>query len=492
MEPKGFGPIRTLDGLRSRTAIHPIKKATLTKLVPPGPRPRGEPHATIPPMTSPRLPLAGTRSVRARRKTGLASVAHSAFVAVLCVILAACGIAGPTPRPSASPGPTASPTTPPDPATVYAAIEEQVRAIRGLEEKAPVQPKVLDEAALSAYVKEQFRKDNPEALVKANERMLKVLGLLPADASLEDLYISLLSGVVAGLYNPRDKTLYVVSRSGGLGPTEKTTFAHEYTHALQDQNFGLAGLELDAPGKGDQGMARLALVEGDATLLMTLWQIDHLSQAELIQLLGESLDPAVTGPLEKMPAVLRESLMFSYTGGLNFAQRLQSGGGWAAVDAAFGKPPASTEQILHPEKYDSGEAPTVVDLPNDLAARMGSGWSLGLEDTLGEFQLRLWLANAAGGVATDQANATKAAAGWGGDRVAVLDGPGGSTAVVIRSEWDSVSDAAEFATQAKLVVASLAGAGEVVAPGGTTVRVILASSDDVVTRLSIVLGLAGD
>jgi predicted small lipoprotein YifL len=440
-------------------------------------------------MTSPRLPVAGTRSVRARRKVGLASVAHSALVAFLCVTLAACGIAGPTARPSA---PTASPTTPPDPATVYAAIEEQVRAIRGLEEKAPVQPKVLDEAALSAYVKEQFRKDNPEALVKANERMLKVLGLLPADASLEDLYISLLSGVVAGLYNPRDKTLYVVSRSGGLGPTEKTTFAHEYTHALQDQNFGLAGLELDAPGKGDQGMARLALVEGDATLLMTLWQIDHLSQAELIQLLGESLDPAVTGPLEKMPAVLRESLMFSYTGGLNFAQRLQSGGGWAAVDAAFGKPPASTEQILHPEKYDSGEAPTVVDLPNDLAARMGAGWSLGLEDTLGEFQLRLWLANAAGGVATDQANATKAAAGWGGDRVAVLDGPGGSTAVVIRAEWDTASDAAEFAAQAKLVVPSLSGAGDVLAAaGGTNVTVVLAPSADLVSRLKNILAAAG-
>ena len=491
MEPKGFGPIRTLDGLRSRTAIHPIKKATRTKLVHPGPRPRRELHATIPPMNSPRLPVAGTRSVRARRESHCSGVARSAFVAVLCMALAACGISGPTPRPSASSGPTASPTIPPDPATVYAAIEVQVRAIRGLEEKAPVQPKVLDEAALSAYVKEQFRKDNPEALVKANERMLKVLGLLPADASLEDLYISLLSGVVGGLYNPRDKTLYVVSRSGGLGPSEKTTFAHEYTHALQDQNFGLAGLELDAPGKGDQGMARLALVEGDATLLMTLWQIDNLSQAELIQLLGESLDPAITGPLEKVPAVLRESLLFSYTSGLTFTQRLHSSGGWAAVDAAFGKPPASTEQILHPEKYDSGEAPTIVDLPNDLAAKMGAGWSVGLEDTLGEFQLKLWLANAAGGVATDQSNATKAAAGWGGDRVAVLDGPGGVTAVALSSEWDTASDAAEFATQAKLVVASLAGASTVVTSiGGTRVLVILAPTNDAVDRLASVLGPA--
>jgi hypothetical protein len=396
---------------------------------------------------------------------------------------------GPSPS---TPAPTASPTTPPDPATVYAAIEEQVRAIRGLEEKVSVQPKVLDEAALTDYVKEQFRKDNPAQLVEANERLLKVLGLFPADASLEDLYIGLLSSQVAGLYNPTDKTLYVVSRSGGLGPGEKTTFAHEYTHALQDQNFGLEKLNLDATGDSDGAIARLSLVEGDATLLMTLWQIDNLTQAEIIRLLGESLNPALTGPLEAMPPVLRESLLFPYTSGLNFIQRLHSGGGWAAVDAAFAEPPASTEQVIHPEKYDSGEQPAVVDLPDDLAGRMGTGWSLGLEDTLGEFQLKVWLANAADGAATEQGDATKAAAGWGGDRVAVLFGPGGATAVVIDSQWDSPSDAAEFATQTELVVASLSGEGEVVAPaGGTSVRVILAPSDEQVSRLSVVLGLAG-
>ncbi len=66
--PRGFGPIRTLEAAHSRTASHPIKKATLTKLVPPGPRPAREPHATIPPMNSPRLPLVGSTSAHARRR----------------------------------------------------------------------------------------------------------------------------------------------------------------------------------------------------------------------------------------------------------------------------------------------------------------------------------------------------------------------------------------------------------------------------------------
>ncbi len=364
-----------------------------------------------------------------------------------------------------------------------------MRAIRGLEAKSAVDPKVLDEAALSTYVQDQFRKDNPPELVAANERLLKGLGLLPADASLENLYIDLLSSQVAGLYNPEDKQLYVVSRSGALGPTEKTTFAHEYTHALQDQNFNLAGIDLDAPGEGDRAIARLSLVEGDATLLMSLWQINHLSQAEILQLFNEALDPKITGALEKMPPVLRESLFFPYTAGLTFAQGLQASGGWEAVNAAFSRLPASTEQIIHPEKYTSDEAPIHVDIPDDLAAKMGSGWTTGLEDTLGEFQLKLWLAEAGGAVAS---GAEEAAAGWGGDRTIILDGPDGAFAIVIRSEWDTPADAAEFAAKAESVVDGLANPGDVLAlVDGTGVTVVIASDQDLVGRVENLLGLAG-
>ena len=188
------------------------------------------------------------------------------------VLAVACGAPGPTASPTPSPRPSASPagspTPPPDPATVYATIEEQVRAIRGLPAKTAVDPKILDEAALKKLTEDSFRKDNPESLIAANERLLKMLRLLAADASLEDLYLELLRSQVAGLYSPDDKQLYVVSRTGGLGPAEKTTFAHEYTHALQDQTFDLSRMDLDQIGEGDRALGRLALIEGDATLVM--------------------------------------------------------------------------------------------------------------------------------------------------------------------------------------------------------------------------------
>ena len=269
------------------------------------------------------------------------------------MLAAACGTSGPTASPPAnpSPTPTATPSSAPasagpissaDAAAVYATIEDQVVAIRGLQPKAKVDPKVLDDAGIKKLTADSFSKDNPPDIVAANERIMKALGLLPADASLTDLYVSLLGSQVAGLYDPDAKTLYVVSRSGALGVVEKSTFSHEFTHALQDQNFDLGALKLDEIGQGDRSFSRLALVEGDATLSMSYWQIQHLSQAELGQLIASANDDPSTKVLLGMPAILRESLLFPYLQGLTFVQGLQGSGGWPAVNEAFGRPPAST------------------------------------------------------------------------------------------------------------------------------------------------------
>src|SRR5919112_284811 len=150
---------------------------------------------------------------------------RDAVAALAAAILVVTGFGPTTP---ASPPSNASPTAAADLKEVYAAIEDQVVAIRGLTPKAPVDPQVLDDAGIKKFVSDSFSKDNPAEVVAANERLLKAFDLLPADASLKDLYLNLLGSQVAGLYSPDDKKLYVVSRSGGLGPAEKTAFAHEF------------------------------------------------------------------------------------------------------------------------------------------------------------------------------------------------------------------------------------------------------------------------
>jgi hypothetical protein len=437
------------------------------------------------------------------RPTGLTTADHRsrrlpsalAGLAALALIAAACGSTEPSSTPpasSASAGPPTSasvaPTEAPDPATVYASIETQVQAIRGLTARNPVAPKLLDDAGIKQLTADSFTKSNPPEVVKANERVMKAFGLLPADASLSDLYVKLLGSQVAGLYNPDDKTLYVVSKSGGLGPAQRTTFAHEFDHALQDQSFDLGSLSLDGVGHGDQSTARLALVEGDATLVMSIWQLQNLSQADLGQLLAESAADPGTQVLLDAPPVLRDSLLFPYTAGLSFVQGLQAGG-WQAVNAAFEKPPASTEQVLHPEKYASGEAPIAVTLPADLPARLGTGWKTSFEDTNGEFSLAVWLRT---NTAIDTATANAAAAGWGGDRYALLEGPNGAWSVVTKTVWDTPADAAEFESAATGLVEKLASPASLLPGAGGAERwIVIASDDATLNAVAGALGLAG-
>jgi hypothetical protein len=432
-----------------------------------------------------------------------------ALTVTVVALVAACGSAGPsaTPSTSTAPIPSAPPSTAPsaapsqgvsgsigpgasqDLATVYRQIEDQVIAIRQLQPKRPIEPTVLDGPGLQKLVSDGFDKDNPPELIAANQEIYQALGMLPKTANLKDLYVGMLGSQVAGLYNPDDKKLYVVSRSGKIGVLEKSTFSHEFTHALQDQNFDLGSLKLDEIGEGDRSFARLSLVEGDATLSMTDWQLQNLGPADFTELLRESQSDPSAGQLATLPAILRQSLLFPYIQGLAFVQGLQMSGGWGKVDDAFGHPPASTEQILHPEKYKSGELPVAVSLPSDLASRLGAGWSVPLVDTFGEFQLGVWLEQSAG---IDKTAADAAAAGWGGDRVAAIRGPNNAWAVVLKTAWDTAKDASEFEAAAKPLVDALADPAQLLPGAGGTERWVLVGSDDAtLNRVASTLGLAG-
>jgi hypothetical protein len=419
------------------------------------------------------------------------------------VLAGACGPStpSPSPTPSASPSPPPATSPPVDPSppesgeptasvdttAIYRSIEEQVVAIRGLAPEAEVDPQVLDEAELKRRVEASFHEDNPAGIVEANERLYKALGLLEEDASLEALYLELLGSQVAGFYSPEDDELYVVSRSGGLGVIERVTFAHEYTHALQDQHFDLEDFGLDDLTQSDRNLGRLSLIEGDATALMSFWAQGHLTPAETLELLGGSLDPEQMEILARMPAILRESLEFPYTRGLQLVLALQAQGGWAEVDAAYDRPPASTEQVLHVEKYAADEQPVDVALPEGLAAGMGAGWSVALEDTFGEFQVGVWLRT----ILRRVGPANDAAAGWGGDRLAVLKGQSGDWAVGMITEWDTTADALAFHDAATEASAGWPSGAVSMQSGSTRVTIVIGSDPSVATRLDAMLGATG-
>jgi hypothetical protein len=191
-----------------------------------------------------------------------------------------------------------------------------------------------------------------------------------------------------------------------------------------------------------------------------------------------------------MPALLQATLQFPYSAGLNFVGAQFRGGGWAAVDALYKAPPDTTEQILHADKYASGEKAVRVTFPADLAGRLGSGWKDILQDTLGEFQLSVWLREVGGLAAAD---ANSAAAGWGGDRIVLLEGPSDAWAVVVDTAWDTTADATAFVDGAKGIARALkaSASSDVLQRDGSSATILVASSADVLGKVANALGLAG-
>jgi hypothetical protein len=419
----------------------------------------------------------------------------------LIVLLAACGstvqpsgtppaIATATPAPStpASPSPASSAIPAGDVDAIFDAIEQQVSDIRGLSASKPVDREFIDRDELRTTLTQLFDEETPPDYLAANERLYKALGLIPADSDLRSLSLDLLSGGVAAFYRHDQGKLYVVSSDGEPGASERFYFSHEYDHALQDQNSTIFADQDGILDQSDRILARQAIYEGDATLLMSQWAAANLDQSDLLELLGQAADPEAQAVMARTPPFMVESLTFPYTTGLGYVSQAQSGGGWPAVDAYFDRMPESTEQILHPEKYTSNEPPVVVTLPVDLATDLGKGWSVPLQDTFGEFQIGTWLRQA--GVAAG--DATTAAAGWGGDRLAVMTGPDETWAVAMETVWDTPADAAEFEAAAGSALAAADGTGRVLpGTGGKTRWVLIASDAPTLGHVAGVLGLAG-
>jgi hypothetical protein len=418
-----------------------------------------------------------------------------ATLAMAALLAAGCGSTNASPSASASastPSPASTPAASPSASAsggataLYAEINQQVQAIRGLEEKKPIEPTIVSPEEMTQVLKDAFNADYPAEQVAADEQLYHGLGLLPKDDELADVYLDLLTSQVAGLYDPIKEKLYVVSKAGGVGAVEQVYYSHEYDHALQDQHFDLEKVQDGLDDQTDEALARQSLVEGDAYLTMSYWLQQNLTPEEIGEVIQSSQDPAAQQALQGIPAIVQAQITFSALQGTQFVTSIQLAGGWEGVNSAFGDLPTSSEQVLHPEKYSAREAAIAVDLPDDLAERMGSGWSSTKEDTMGEHQTAIWLGSGAIAAATD------AGAGWGGDRITYLSGPNDSWAIAWHTVWDSKDDAAEFEVTAKSAVENAGGPGQVLpGEGGTTRWVVIGSNDAALGKVANVLGLAG-
>lgn len=323
-------------------------------------------------------------------------------------------------------------------------------ARRGLTLPEPLPLHFPNRAELRAYLDRQLEIGLTQDALDQALRFYAVFGWMPAETDLMGLLTEFYSSQVGGFYDTETKEMNVVLLSGRplgdrLPIIEQIVFVHEYVHALQDAAFDLNAYltETQALDNQDAQLARLALVEGDATLVMNEYAVYAAQRNPLGTLTGLLLGGLQAGNLTLppgIPDIIASELLFPYTEGEVFVRALFNAGGWETVNAAFSNPPQTTEQILHPEKYFSGEVGVEVRLVNS-AGKMGEGWQLADEGVMGEFYLREFLAQE-----LTAAQAASAAAGWGGDAFHIYQHSDGRLAAMLRLEWDTPDDLAEFQT----------------------------------------------
>lgn len=333
---------------------------------------------------------------------------------------------------------------------------QEAETWRGLKAREPVPSGTVDEPVLRQKMLESFREELPPEVLRPVEKGLKAFGFIPEDLDLVKFLPELLSSQVAGYYDPERHYFALVDREElALGTDlsdeakrlQDAVLVHELTHALQDQYFHLETFTSSRP-LDDADVARVALIEGDATLVM----IDFFAQTSLETMPGSEQMASMLGDPQQMlgsgvpgtaelvaaPAWFQDTLLFSYAQGFQFCLSVRQKGGQALLDKAFSTdPPRSTEQILHPEKWHTKrDDPVAVAWPKLPLA----GWTKVSDGQLGELSVRTLVRDLA---KQSGDRSVKAAAGWGGDRFEVYEKKGRRLLVWI-SEWDTEADAKEL------------------------------------------------
>ncbi|HWJ20970.1 MAG TPA: hypothetical protein VNS52_01350 [Gemmatimonadaceae bacterium] len=330
----------------------------------------------------------------------------------------------------------------------------------GLKFKRPPKLELRSKEQVRQFVERTFTESQAAKNLSASEAAYKRLGLIPDTLDLHKLFVDVLSEQIAGFYDPKTKVLYVVQ---GTDPAMAgVTVRHELVHALQDQYLNLDSLQ-HVEGNDDRAAAAQAVIEGQAVYEQLASMSGDGSFVDRIpggwDRIRQTLRDEQAGMpvLASAPMVIQEELIFPYLSGAEFVRRFkaQRPGGNPLADL-----PRSTEQVLHADAFFGAkpDAPLAITLP-----ALGGGARVTYDNTFGEFETRLLLFQHL----KDQAAAARGAAGWAGDRYALVDTPRGQGLVWL-TLWDTPVDAADFADMMAQVVAHRYGIAPAATAGSTT------------------------
>ena len=248
------------------------------------------------------------------------------------------------------------------------AILKELGRITGLNPKRRVECSLIDREGLRVYLERQIKEALKPEELRVEELVLKKSGFVPADFDLGRTMVDLLTEQAAALYDYRKKKLYILE--GNPSSLDEVALVHEAAHALAEQHFNLEKYIVKGTKSDDGSTARAAVMEGQATWLMSEYMTSKvgmslLKSPAMINMLARHSEPSRgTYPvLDNSPLYMRESLLFPYSRGMIFQHHVVQKLGTAGFTEVFRRPPVSSQQILHPEKYLQGVAPTTPVLP---------------------------------------------------------------------------------------------------------------------------------
>src|ERR1039457_929114 len=230
--------------------------------------------------------------------------------------------------------------------------------ISGMRLRHPVPCDYITKAKINAFLKERMKDVARPEEIRAEELTLKKFGFVPPDFDLAQTTVDLLTEQAAAFYDYNKKKLFITETTPS--DTQEPVLAPELSHALADQNFNLARFIRQGRKSDDGSAARLAVMEGQATWLMSEYLArkagtslkDSATLAATMANMaagdegGDSDKSDGEFPVfDKEPLYLRLTLVFPYTKGMSFQQAVLVHDPRTGFGEVFLHPPVSTQQI---------------------------------------------------------------------------------------------------------------------------------------------------
>ncbi len=347
-------------------------------------------------------------------------------------------------------------------------IARQLTVISGLELRHPVPCDFISKDEIHSFLKKRVKDVASPEEIRAEELSLKMFGLVPQDFDLEQNTVDLLTEQAAAFYDYNKKKLFITETTPD--ENQEPVLAHELAHALADQTFHLGKFIRQGRNSDDGATARLAVMEGQATWLMSEYLARRSGQSlkDSPSLVASMSKLSDTGPgqypvFESQPLYLRTTLIFPYTKGMLFQNAVFQRDGQYGFFAVFRRPPVSTQQILHPEKYFENVKPTQPAVPEPKLPRQYKGLIGG---TLGELEHQILLEQYLG-----KETAGEITPHWRGSTFELREDKKAGRAVLLYAvEWDSEESARSYFGAYRQVLAKKWKQMTVSSEGGDSVK----------------------